>query len=494
MNNQSITTREWVGLTRRNFLQAGGLAAAGGAVAGLSGRAFDLTQTGHPPSATSHKLASAYTFRLEKSEVDPAGKAVKATLIGGGLPGPEIRIKEGELLRVKVQNAMDEPTTIHWHGLLLPAAMDGVPGVTQAPIPPGGVFLYEYPIRQSGTFWYHSHVELQEQSGLSGPFIIEPKEEPLKYDLDYVLFVTDWLNSDPNEVIPRLRKEGMAMREKMKPGMKMKMGEADLADVKYDAFLLNGRSNSSPWSCAARPGDRIRFRLINGSASTFFRFMLDGHGLTITHTDGEPVRPVEVDNLLVGSGECYDLLVKVGASGAYTIRAEAQDGSGAALGVLHTRDAKPVLNPKPPVWGKRTLDYAQLRAPHPTRLPAGPERRYTLALSGDMMNYVWKINDQVYPQADPLLIKEGERVIVEVKNNTQMFHPMHLHGHFYRLLSGQGGPSGEDFAPRKHTAWVAPDGTLKFEFFADNPGKWFFHCHNLYHMITGMAREWHYTL
>jgi FtsP/CotA-like multicopper oxidase with cupredoxin domain len=494
MNNQSITTREWVGLTRRNFLQAGGLAAAGVAAAGLSGHAFDLTEPGRLHSALENKLASAYTFRIEKSEVSPAGKPVGATLVGGELPGPEIRIKEGELLRVKVQNAMDEPTTIHWHGLLLPAAMDGVPDLTQAPIQPGQVFLYEFPIRQSGTFWYHSHVELQEQSGLSGPFIIEPKEEPLKYDHDYVLFVTDWLNSDPNEVIPRLRKEGMAMRAKMKPGMKMKMGEADLSDVRYDAFLLNGKSNHSPWSRAARPGDRIRFRLINGGASTFFRFMIDGHSLTITHADGEPVKPVEVDNLLIGSGECYDMLVKVGASGAYTIRAEAQDGSGAALGVLHTRDANAVLNPKPPLWGKRTLDYSQLLSSHPTRLPAGPERRFTLALGGDMMNYVWKINDQAYPQADPLVIKEGERIFVEVKNNTKMFHPMHLHGHFYRLLSGRGGPSGEDFAPRKHTAWVAPDGTLKFEFFADSPGKWFFHCHNLYHLVAGMAREWHYTI
>lgn len=503
MNRPSQNGSGRCGLHRRDFLHIGGLAFT----ASVGSRLIGLGQHGAVEASARRTLAeakhaSSYTFRVAQTEVAPAGTPVKAPLIGGRLPGPEIRVKEGEMLRVKVQNALDEPTTVHWHGLLLPSAMDGVPGVTQAPIPPGQVFVYEYPIRQAGTFWYHSHFELQEQRGLSGPFVIEAKDEPLRYDHDYVLFLTDWLNSDPAEIIPRLRQTGMSMSGTMKGDMKMMKGgmmqggmkmaqTADLSDVKYDAFLLNGKSNTDPWACQARAGERVRFRLINGSASTFFRFMIDGHGLTITHTDGEAVQSVEVDNLLLGSGECYDFVVQVGPSGSHTIRAEAQDGSGAALGVLHTRDAKPTVNHQPPVWGKRTLDYAQLRAPHPTSLPAGPERRVTLALGGDMARYVWTINEQVYPKAEPLLIKEGERIIVEIKNNTHMFHPMHLHGHFYRLLAR---PGEDSFAPLKHTAWVAPGKTLQFEFLADNPGKWFFHCHNLYHLVAGMAREWHYTI
>jgi len=508
-------------LSRRSLLRTigwGGGAWAGGVL--LRGGVLPVMAaepTGHS-NVTPGSPIAAYTLRAERKEVAPAGTPVPAILLNGNMPGPELRVKEGELFRVQLQNALpDTPTTIHWHGLLVPAAMDGVPGISQDPVAPGQVFVYEYPIRQTGTYWYHSHYGFQEQIGCSGALIIEPRHESLKYDHDVVLFISDWLNSNPEAIIPTLRQEAEKMGGmKMggpggsgdKAGMKtegpdprptmgqnkgsMQMGGGpDLADVKYSAFLLNGKANGNPWTCKARPGQRIRFRIINGSGSTFFRFMIDSHSLLITHADGEAVRPLEVDNLLLGTAECYDVLVTAGASGAYTIRAEAQDGSGAALGVLHTPDAQVAMNPGPPKWGARQLSYAQLQAVRPTTLPEGPLNSFKLVLGGNMGKYIWNINDQYYPQADPLLIQEGQRVQVEIFNNTDMFHPMHLHGHFFRLLSR----TGEDpLAPLKHTVSVAPKATVKFEFAADNPGRWFFHCHNLYHLETGMARQWQYKI
>jgi FtsP/CotA-like multicopper oxidase with cupredoxin domain len=271
------------------------------------------------------------------------------------------------------------------------------------------------------------------------------------------------------------------------PGMAM--GSADLADVDYSAFLLNGRRNHDPWTAVARPGERVRLRVINVGSSTFFRFMIDGHPLTVSHADGNAVRPVEVDNLLIGVAETYDLLVTVRESGSFMIRAEAQDGSGQAVGVPHTPDAQPKADLAKSRWGPRQLAYGQLQAEAETTLAAGPPRGYALDLTGDMMRYVWSINDQVYPKADPLVVRPGERVLVTMTNRTGMWHPMHLHGHFFRLLS-----SGDDqrTVPLKHTVALAPQATVRVEFLADNPGRRFFHCHNLYHLEAGMARAWIY--
>jgi FtsP/CotA-like multicopper oxidase with cupredoxin domain len=268
----------------------------------------------------------------------------------------------------------------------------------------------------------------------------------------------------------------------------MDMG-ADLADVTYDAFLLNGASQADPWAGVARPGERVRLRVINAAASTFMRFMVDGHGLTVVSADGAEIEPVETDNILLGVAETYDVVVTVKESGSFTIRAESQDGSGQALGVLHTPDATPVADPGKPKWGPRRLSYAELRAPEETTLPDGPDRAYDLALTGDMAKYVWSIGGQVFPDADPLIVSPGERVRVRLINKTGMWHPMHLHGHYFRLL---GHTDGDRLAPRKHTVSLAPRETVEIEFLADNPGAWFFHCHNAYHLEAGMARVWRY--
>jgi FtsP/CotA-like multicopper oxidase with cupredoxin domain len=227
---------------------------------------------------------------------------------------------------------------------------------------------------------------------------------------------------------------------------------------------------------------------VNGGASTYFRVQLDDHALEVTHADGLAVQPFVVDEILMGMGETYDVVVRIARAGSFTLHAVAQDGSGQAVGVLHTPGVPPSVSSELPPPGKRRLAYAQLRAPEPTLLPQGPVKSFRLPLQGDMKRYVWMIDGQAWPKADPLEISPGDRVQVELVNQTMMWHPMHLHGHFFRVLNGAG-----DFCPLKHTVNVAPGETLQFEFTADNPGKWFFHCHNAYHLEAGMAREFVYV-
>lgn len=431
--------------------------------------------------------AAQHTFRVGTTTLDPDGRRpMPGVTVNGQYPGPEIRVREGSVLRVEVQNALaDQPTAIHWHGLLVPAGMDGVPGVASDPIAPQRTFVYEFPLRQSGTYWYHSHWGLQEQIGLAGPLVVEDADDSLRVDRDVVVLLGDWLHRSPSDVLAAL-KQGPAKPMAMTPGMPMK---ADLSDVAYDAFLLNGRGTQAPWTLAATPGERIRLRIVNGGASTYFRIVLDGHPLQITHADGLAIAPVTVDQVTMGMAESYDAVVTLSGSGSYTLHAVAQDGSGQAIGVLHTPDVAPAPNLTIPPTTGRMLAYGDLRAAAPTTLPDGPVRSYALNLQGDMARYVWTIDGQVYPKADPLLIRQGERVQVAMTNKTMMWHPMHLHGHFFRLLQG-----GGEVAPLKHTVNVAPGETVRIEFTADNPGRWFFHCHNLYHLEGGMARVFEYEL
>jgi FtsP/CotA-like multicopper oxidase with cupredoxin domain len=376
------------------------------------------------------------------------------------------------MLRIEVENTLlNEPTSIHWHGLLLPASMDGVPDVSNFPIASKKVFVYEYPLLQSGTYWYHSHWRLQEQVGMAGPFVIEAKDEPLRVDHDVVVFLGDWLHRSPYAAFEALRKSPKPMAT----GAKINDTKPDLADIRYDAFLLNGRAPGDPWTYRARPGERIRLRIVNASASTYFRLCLDGHPLTITHADGLVVEPVEVEHLQIGMAETYDAIVTLSGSGSYTLHAVAIDGSGEAMGILHTPDTAAKPNFAMPAFQGRGISYGDLRASEPPVLPPGPVRKFRLALQGNMAKYVWMINGQAYPKTDPLLIGQGDRVQIELLNETPMWHPMHLHGHFFRVLQGSG-----EYAPLKHTVSVGPRETVRIEFAAGNPGRWFFHCHNLY--------------
>jgi FtsP/CotA-like multicopper oxidase with cupredoxin domain len=500
------------GLTRRAVLQGAAVATtalAGGRVARAAANRVGAAAYVPRPNPTQ------YDLRVGAASINPDGAQLVAALLANGtLPGPEIRVRDGDVLRILVENQLtDAPTAIHWHGVLVPAGMDGVPDISNAPIAPGQMYVYEYPIRQTGTYWYHSHYGFQEQLGVYGAFIIEPAHEALRAEHDAVVLVSDWLHRDPAQVFAALRggtgaagdtptgtpqpggmkmdgaqPGGMKMDPPQPGGMPMGGGGVDLSDVQYDAFLCNGRGQSDPWTLTVRPGARVRLRLINGGSSTYFRFRLDGHPLQVTHADGLAVQPVTVDHLLMGMGECYDAVVQIAGRGSYTLHAVAQDGSGQAIGVLHTPDVAPAPNRAMPSFAGRALAYADLRAPAPTTLPEGPVRSFRLPLQGDMARYVWMIDGQAWPQADPLRIARGDRVQIEMTNQTMMWRPMHLHGHFFRLLQGAG-----ELCPLKHTVNVAPQETVRIEFTADNPGNWFFHCHNVYHLEAGMARVFEYS-
>src|SRR5262249_16175427 len=267
-----------------------GAGLAGGRLARAAARPASSKETAYVPRPN----ATQYVIAVSRTAINPDGaQSVQAILGNGRLPGPEIRVREGDLLRVLVENRLpDSPTSIHWHGLLDPAAMDGVPDISTAPIAPGRMYIYEYPIRQSGTYWYHSHVGFQEQQGFYGAFVIEPAHEPLHTEHDAVVILADWLHRSPEEVFAELRGKKESMGETkggVNPGagpMGGMKGGPDLSDVKYDAFLLNGRAANDPWTLSVRPGERIRLRLIDGGASTYFRVGLDGHKLQITHADG----------------------------------------------------------------------------------------------------------------------------------------------------------------------------------------------------------------
>ncbi len=446
-----------------------------------------------------------YVCNLEQKTIAPLGVPTNATLINGRLPGTEIRYREGDMFRVLVNNRLAVPATLHWHGMLVPNYMDGVPGVTQLPIGAGESVLYEYPIRQSGTYWYHSHYNFQEQTGMSGPLIVEAKEELGAYDRDLVVTMSDWLNQDPEGIIPQIRGEQPETAAVQPPpgNYKFPGNQAFNVDINYPGYLINGRSNKSPWTQQVRTGDRLRLRLINASTSTFFQVKLDGHKLQIIAADGQSVEPIDVDNLVIATAERYDVLVTIGQSGSFSLRAAALGTSQQVVGVIHTADVAPRPDLKPAKFTGQSggmANYSALKSPLPTNLPEGPVKEFRIDLGGEMSKYLWSMGGQYYPelfspkgQAEPLKIQHGDRVRIRMTNSTMMFHPMHLHGHFFRLLL-KPGAWDDPSAPLKDTVGVGPKQEIDIEFIADNPGSWFFHCHNLYHLASGMARVVRYTL
>lgn len=455
-----------------------------------------------PPKAP----AADYTLRISEESIAPLGKATNATLVNGVLPGPEIRYREGDMFRVLVENALQVPTTVHWHGLLVPNYMDGVPEVTQLPIAPRESVLYEYPLLQNGTYWYHSHYRFQEQTGLSGPFIIDARHEPYAYDREAVVFLADWLNQSPDGIIPQIRGEQKMTpaAQPVPPGGYPFPGKDPFAvDLNYPGYLMNGQSNEKPFTLEARKGDRIRFRLINGSTSSFFQVSLDDHELELIAADGQPVDPVRGKSLVIATAERYDFLVTLKRSGSFTLRAAALGTHGQVVGIVHTPDVAPKADTGRAVFEGPSLgvaNYRALRSPYPTTLPDGPVQTFDIELGGLMKRYLWSMAGEYYPEpfvpegnASPLRIREGQRVRVRFTNSTKMFHPMHLHGHFFRLLPKPG--SWDDAtAPLKDTVGVGPGEKVDIEFLADNPGSWFFHCHNLYHLAAGMARVVRYEV
>ena len=583
-----------------------------------------------------------YKLTIAQQEVNITGTPVQGMTINGGIPGPTLRFKEGDTARIRVENKMSVETSIHWHGLLVPPNMDGVPYVSFPPIKPGTTFTYEFPIRQSGTYWYHSHTSLQEQSGVYGSIVIEPRESGSKPDRDYVVLLSDWTDENPHEV-NRTLKRGSEWYAIQKGSAQSIVGAArlgklgdyftrelqrmppmDIADVAYDRFLANGKPETT---LRAEANETVRLRIIDGSATTYYHVEFAGSPMSIVAADGIDVQPFKENRFLIGVAETYDIIIQVPSSGAYEFRATAHDGSGYASvwigsGQKHAapdipkpnlyhsmgkidlkkifsltpsgtmgmsdRDVEAGKFDQPGMMGKmgdmtgmtkmkhasdssskkmaemhhatqkggedtpegvaamsmkqgsshahdsdmgghsmpnrpeyarigkkHTTDfsflaadvsaskdlavdgmspsrpwppYAKLRATEPTSFTKGKSvREIRLTLDGDMERYVWFLNNKALSETDVIPINKGEVVRFIMINRTMMHHPMHLHGHFFRVLNGQG-----DYAPLKHTVDVAPMSTTVIEFDANEFGDWFFHCHLLYHMKSGMARVVHY--
>lgn len=335
-------------------------------------------------------LVVAYKF------VNFAGKSVKAIAVNNQIPAPTLHFKEGDHVTINVYNHLDQGTTIHWHGILVPWQMDGVENVSQKAIPPGGVFHYQFTLEQSGTYWYHAHAGFQEQQGLYGAFIIDPPTPPhYQYTKDYVVVLSDWSNTNPNQIFANLKKDGdyYSPRFPLQPSLmkfihdyrnanpeekklllddykmmqQMRMSIYDFSDVAYDAFLLNGHPATQPWTAPVKAGDVVRLRFIGASGSTNFRVKIAGAKMEMVHVEGNDVKPYQVDDFFITPGETDDVLVKVQKNRPYIIYAESADTSGAAVGAL-------VINPK------QSVDYKSV-TPFPEPKPVTREMMDNMMIS-----------------------------------------------------------------------------------------------------------------
>lgn len=503
-------------------------------------------------------MAGEYNLIIDRQDVDIGGRHGQSLTINGQLPGPTLHFKKGEQVVIHVTNKLKEDTSLHWHGFLLPADMDGVPNFNNFPgIKPGETFTYSFKVRQSGTYWYHSHFGGQEQEGLYGPIIIDPKgPEMVKADRDYVVVLSDFTTEKPEDILNNLKSDsgyynyarrttgdffrdisdkgfGATIKDRLAWG-DMRMDPTDLSDVTGYTFLVNGKSSAANWTGLFKKGERVRLRLINASAMTYFDLRIPGLKMIVVAADGQNVQPVVVDEIRMAIAETYDVIVVPRDDKAYTIFAQSLDRTGYARGTLAPRpgmsaDVPPVrarslltmadmgmgnmdmshmnmsgmdmnkmhtkpeadTNSPPMGWASgapsslKILSYADLKSLKVQSDTRKEEREITVHLGGTMERYIWTLNGKKFADAKPIELKYGERVKLTYVNDTMMAHPMHLHGMFMQLVNGQ--PANR--LPNKHIVSVPPGQSYSVMLTADEAGEWAFHCHLLYHMEAGMMRK-----
>ena len=436
------------------------------------------------------------SFRAAPTDFDLAGRTVQTWTYDGRVPGEVLRAAKGDLLEVTVANDLPEATSIHWHGLSIVNDMDGVPGLTQGDIEPGSEFTYRFVVPDAGTYWFHPHHGLQLDRGLLAPLIIEDPDDGVDADVEYVVMLDDWLDgvdTTPDDELRSLTNMNMGDMGSMTMATSPLLG-GDAGDVTYPHHLINGRPIEDPltFSPAPRAGDRVRLRIINGAGDTAYRFAVGGHSMTVTHADGFAVDPVDVDAILVGMGERYDVTITV-QSGAWPVVALAEGKDQRAAAVMRSIDATststPDLTAAIPELDGTWLRYADLRATEAVslELPADTDiRRIPLRLTGGMMQYDWGINGVPYGRHEPIEVTANEWVSLQIENTSDMWHPIHLHGHTPQLGTARRGV-------RKDTVNVLPSQSVELIFQANNPGDWMIHCHNAYHLEAGMATVLSYT-
>lgn len=521
--------------------------------------------------------AATYDLSVDYVTIDTGSKKTRGIGYNGSSPGPTLRLKEGEEAVINVTNNLDESTSIHWHGLILPYQMDGVPGISFPGIEPGETFTYRFPVTQSGTYWFHSHSGFQEPDGAYGSIIIEPeKREPFRFDREYVVVLKDKhphsgkrilrnLKMMPDYYNRKQRTLGDFITDAREKGLgetlsesadwgNMRMMRTDIEDVQGFTGLINGKSPEQNWTGLFKPDERVRLRFINASAMTYFDVRIPGLEMTVVQADGNNVQPVRIDEFRISVAETYDVIVQPKEEKAYPIMAESMGRSGFAFATLAPREGMvaemPELRTEPPVLtmadmgmdhsnmagmsdladmsgvtetggidhsamghdmsamsgadngtndpfyaagsglvpqaanGGKFLSYADLKAQKPLYEDRPATREIELRLTGNMERYSWSINGVKYEDADPIRLKYGERVRFKFVNETMMSHPMHLHGMWSILDTGQG-----KWDPVKHTININPGMTVYSETEVDEPGEWAFHCHLSYHMATGMFRK-----
>ncbi len=522
---------------------SGGLARAASAswgVAGGGASASRGTSGGGASGANNNREAvlSGTDFQLEvgSGPVNFTGVSRSATVVNGQLPAPQLRWRQGDTVTIRVTNRLPAPTSIHWHGMILPANMDGVPGISFPGIAPGGTYEYRFPVTQSGTYWYHSHSRFQEQIGLYGPIVIEPRSGQRQHsDREHVVLLSDWTDTDPEHVYRMLkvqsdyfnygrrtaadfvadaRKQGLSttVAERRMWG-EMRMNASDLLDVSGHTYtyLMNGVTPAANWTGLFRRGEKVRLRIINGSSMSFFDVRIPGLALTVVAADGQDVEPVTVDEFRIGAAEVYDVIVEPKDDRAYTIFAQSMDRSGYARGTLAPAAGMeadiPRLDPRPMLSmmdmgmgapntslsdpgvglrnnGRHVLTYADLHTVGGSLDSREPGRDIRLHLTGHMQRFIWSFDGQKFSESQPLRFNFGERLRLVLINDSMMNHPIHLHGMWSEVES----PEGE-FLFRKHTIVVQPGQQLSYRVSANALGRWAFHCHLLYHMEAGMFRE-----
>ncbi|MFF4605346.1 multicopper oxidase family protein [Streptomyces sp. NPDC001339] len=447
-----------------------------------------------------------FSLTADQTTFDLGGYTVDTWAYNDQLPGPEIRVNAGDRIAMTLHNRLPQSTTVHWHGLHLRNDMDGVPDITQRACKSDHSFDYTFTASTPGTHWVHPHVGVQVDRGLYAPLIVEDPHEPLSYDKEWVVMIDDWLDGldgiTPDEVLDELNKD--------KPGGAMGHGEMQMggrggrparrssaaaalltrhsrhrkddfaANVDHPFHLMNGRAPDDRETFHAKPGDRIRIRLINASGDTAYRVALGDHIMTVTHSDGFPVEHQQTDSLVMGMAERYDVLVTA-KDGVFPLTAlsAGKSNNKTAQALLRTGDGEaPDPKHRPKELRSGGIGADKLKAAEEVRLSDhSPDRTITMELTGTDEKWDWAINGKPYTPSQRYAVREGERVRIAFRNNTKMWHPMHLHGHTFALPNG---------GPRKDTTIVLPDKEVCVDFDADNPGLWMVHCHNIYHSESGM--------
>ncbi|WP_184187564.1 multicopper oxidase domain-containing protein [Chryseobacterium defluvii] len=522
-----------------------------------------------------------YDLYVKDTIVNFTGKNRRAIAVNGKLQAPTLYFTEGDTAEIYLHNMLKENTGFHWHGVILPNEHDGVPYLTTKPVKPGETHLYKFKISQNGTYWYHSHEALQEQLGMNGILIFKKKEGDLKteYNAEIPVLLGDWSDENPTQIARRLHMANtdwyavkkntvQSYWEAVKSGnlgTKMlnewkRMEAMDVSDVYYDKFLINGLPSSN--YSKVKVGDKVRLRVANGGSSTYFWLNYGGGRIKVIANDGNDVVPVEVDRLIVGVSETYDIEVTIPENKSFEFRATSEDrighaslwlGSGDKVeapdlprlmlfegmkmmnGMMQMSgnmkpmnmtmgnqmmDMNEVMYPELPesqrkmtmkhmneMMGIKTKDaekedhplhsgmdmkegksikrlsYNMLKSPEKTILPGENARELKFTLEGNMNHYLWTLDNKTVTETDKILIKKGEILRIILYNNSMMRHPMHLHGHDFRLINSKG-----EYSPLKNVVDIMPMETNTIEFAANQDGDWFFHCHILYHMMAGMGR------